>query len=53
MPAPTALLHAANVVANSLVPQEWLRDRASHWLREYPVDMRWDDPELIEAMLAL
>ena len=34
-------------------PQEWLRDRASHWLREYPVDVPWDDPELIEAMLAL
>ena len=53
MPAPTTLLHAANVVAHSLVPQEWLRDRASHWLREYPADMRWDDPELSEAMLAL
>jgi hypothetical protein len=53
MPAPTALLHAANVVAHSLVPQEWLRNRPSHWLHEYPVDMRLDDPELIEAMLAL
>ena len=34
-------------------PQEWLRDVASHWLREYPVDVPWDEPELIEAMLAL
>jgi hypothetical protein len=23
------------------------------WLREYPVDVPWDDPGLIEAMLAL
>jgi hypothetical protein len=32
-------------------PQEWLRDPQSHWLRENPVDVPWDDPELIEAML--
>jgi predicted ATP-grasp superfamily ATP-dependent carboligase len=34
-------------------PQEWLRDTSSHWLRKYPVDVPWDEPELIEAMLAL
>jgi predicted ATP-grasp superfamily ATP-dependent carboligase len=34
-------------------PQEWLRDPASHWLRDYPVDVPWDEPELIEAMLAM
>ncbi len=34
-------------------PSEWLRDPASRWLREYPVDVPWDEPELIEAMLAL
>lgn len=34
-------------------PQEWLRDPASHWLRDRPVDVPWDEPELIEAMLAL
>jgi predicted ATP-grasp superfamily ATP-dependent carboligase len=34
-------------------PQEWLRDAASAWLREHPVDVPWDEPELIEAMLAL
>lgn len=34
-------------------PQEWLRDPGSSWLREYPVDVPWDEPELIEAMLAL
>lgn len=34
-------------------PGEWLRDPTSRWLRQYPVDMPWDDPELLEAMLAL
>jgi D-alanine-D-alanine ligase-like ATP-grasp enzyme len=34
-------------------PGEWLRDARSHWLRDYPVDVPWDDPELLEAMLAL
>jgi predicted ATP-grasp superfamily ATP-dependent carboligase len=34
-------------------PQEWLRDPESHWLREHPVDVPWDDPALIEAMLAM
>ena len=34
-------------------PQEWLRDPSSEWLRKYPVDVPWDEPELIEAMLAL
>jgi predicted ATP-grasp superfamily ATP-dependent carboligase len=34
-------------------PQEWLRDPDSRYLREYPVDAPWDDPELFEAMLTL
>jgi hypothetical protein len=34
-------------------PQEWLRDPDSAWLRDYPADVPWDEPELIEAMLAL
>jgi len=34
-------------------PQEWLRDPQSRWLREYPVDVPWDEPKLVEAMLAL
>ena len=34
-------------------PQEWLRDPDSSYLRNYPVDVPWEDPELIEAMLAL
>ena len=34
-------------------PQEWLRDPESRFLRDCPVDVPWDEPELIEAMLAL
>ena len=34
-------------------PQEWLRDPASPYLRDYPVDVPWEEPELIEAMLAM
>ena len=34
-------------------PQEWLRDPESRWLRDYPVDVPWDEPELFEAMLEL
>ena len=33
-------------------PQEWLRDPRSHYLRDHPVDVPWDEPELIRAMLA-
>ena len=41
----------SGVMAN--FPQEWLRDPESHYLRDYPVDVPWEEPELIEAMLAL
>jgi predicted ATP-grasp superfamily ATP-dependent carboligase len=34
-------------------PQEWLRDPESAWLRDYPADVPWDEPELIEAMVAM
>jgi hypothetical protein len=34
-------------------PGEWLRDPQSPWLRRHPVDVPWDDPELLDAMLAL
>jgi predicted ATP-grasp superfamily ATP-dependent carboligase len=34
-------------------PQEWLRDPASTYLRDCPVDAPWDDPEVFEAMLRL
>jgi hypothetical protein len=30
-------------------PQEWLRDLDSPWLRAYPSDVPWDEPELFEA----
>ena len=34
-------------------PGEWLRDPDSRYLREYSVDVPWDEPELIEAFLHL
>jgi predicted ATP-grasp superfamily ATP-dependent carboligase len=37
----------------AVFPREWLRDPQSAYLRHGPVDVPWDEPELIEAMLAL
>jgi predicted ATP-grasp superfamily ATP-dependent carboligase len=37
----------------AVFPREWLRDPASRYLRECPVDVPWDEPELFEAMLAM
>jgi predicted ATP-grasp superfamily ATP-dependent carboligase len=34
-------------------PLEWMRDPASRYLREYPVDVPWDEPELVDALVAL
>ena len=34
-------------------PGEWVRDPESRWLTDHPVDVPWDDPELLEAMVAL
>ena len=34
-------------------PQEWVRDPESHWLTDHAVDVPWDEPELLEAMVAL
>jgi hypothetical protein len=34
-------------------PHEWLRDPGSVYLRDHPVDVPWDEPELMAAMLAL
>lgn len=36
-----------------IFPREWLRDPASHHLERYPVDVPWDEPELLAAMLAM
>jgi predicted ATP-grasp superfamily ATP-dependent carboligase len=33
-------------------PLEWTRDPESRYLREYPVDVPWDEPELFEAIVA-
>ena len=54
LPSPTrADLDAGETHLTVHFPQEWLRDESSHWLREHPVDVPWDEPELISAMLAL
>lgn len=37
----------------AIFPREWLRDPKSPHLAEFPVDVPWDEPELIEAMLAM
>jgi biotin carboxylase len=37
----------------AVFPREWLRDPQSRHLVDHPVDVPWDDPELIEAMLAM
>ncbi|HEX8741396.1 MAG TPA: hypothetical protein VF925_14820 [Casimicrobiaceae bacterium] len=34
-------------------PGEWLRDPQSPWLRRQPVDVPWDEPELLAAMMKL
>jgi len=34
-------------------PREWLNDPASPYLREYPVDVPWDDPALLAALLRM
>jgi len=37
----------------TVFPREWLRDPASRHLRDLPVDVPWDEPELFEALLAM
>ena len=34
-------------------PREWLRDPDSAWLRDHPSDIPWDDPGVLQAMVAL
>ena len=33
-------------------PHEWMRDPASRYLRDFPTDVPWDEPELVEAIVA-
>jgi hypothetical protein len=32
-------------------PLEWMRDPGSRYLREFPVDVPWDEPELVAAIV--
>jgi hypothetical protein len=34
-------------------PREWLRDPESSWLVDHPSDVPWDDPGVLQAMIAL
>lgn len=34
-------------------PREWLRDPDSSWLRDAPSDLPWDDPDVLDALVAL
>lgn len=52
-PAPVAEFPGAFGPRVAVFPREWLRDPASRYLRECAVDVPWDEPELIEAMLAM
>lgn len=54
LPSPTrADLDEGETGIRCSFPQEWLRDPQSEWLRKYPTDVPWDEPELIVAMLAM
>lgn len=46
-------LPAATGPVVTVFPREWLRNPRSRYLVDCPVDVPWDDPELIEAMLAM
>jgi predicted ATP-grasp superfamily ATP-dependent carboligase len=48
-----AALDAAEGGTTAHFPQEWLRDPHSRYLRQYPSDVPWDEPELLEAMLKM
>jgi D-alanine-D-alanine ligase-like ATP-grasp enzyme len=53
-PVPTrAALDPAEERVYVQFPGEWLRDPSSRWLRRHPVDLPWDDPDLLVAKLAL
>ena len=53
VPAPRAALDAGEEGIVVHFPQEWLRDMESPKLLQYPADVPWDEPELLQAMLAL
>jgi predicted ATP-grasp superfamily ATP-dependent carboligase len=52
-PVPSPELPGAFGPSVAVFPREWLRDPRSRYLNELPVDVPWDEPELLEAMLAM
>jgi len=51
LPIPATVAPGGDTVV--IFPRQWLVDPASALLRRYPVDVPWDEPELIEALLAM
>jgi hypothetical protein len=49
--AAAARYDASGIIA--VFPREWLRDPDSPHLVDFPVDVPWDDPALLQAMLAM
>ena len=52
-PRPPATLPTDEMTTLAHFPQEWLRDPNSPYLWNHRVDVPWDEPELLKAMLAL
>jgi hypothetical protein len=53
LPTPTRSdLGAGEEIVRVSFPQEGLRDPQSRWLREFPVDVPWDELGLLAAMVA-
>lgn len=50
-PAGATALPAGTSRFSVAFPQEWRRDSGSRWLRDERVDVPWDDPDLLEAIL--
>jgi predicted ATP-grasp superfamily ATP-dependent carboligase len=52
-PGSTSIDLAGAAIPLVVFPREWLNDPASPLLREYPVDVPWDDPALFAALLRM
>ena len=56
--APLLLAHVTHAAGEfgptvAVFPREWLRDPESRNLIDHVVDVPWDDPGLIEALVAM
>jgi predicted ATP-grasp superfamily ATP-dependent carboligase len=53
IPASALAPDATTAASITIFPREWLRNPASPYLTDHPVDVPWDEPELLAAMLAM